>query len=153
MLRQLAAQCETAVITLGRNGCVAMRRGGDVVRGAAVADVECVDSTGAGDLFASGFLFALFHDLNLEACLRMGALSGAAVIKVWESVASAGSGPRVLTCQTRAQGYGAEVSPEAWAWARAKVREVPLARNAPAFAPPITDAADAPASQSDSSYF
>jgi sugar/nucleoside kinase (ribokinase family) len=39
-----------------------------------------VDTTGAGDLFAAGFLFGLARDLPLETCCRLGTLAAAEVI-------------------------------------------------------------------------
>jgi sugar/nucleoside kinase (ribokinase family) len=80
-LRRLAETCGTAVVTLGSHGCVAMQ-GDQLVREGAVAGVECVDSTGAGDLFAAGFMFGIINDLTLQSCVRLGCLSGAAVVKV-----------------------------------------------------------------------
>jgi sugar/nucleoside kinase (ribokinase family) len=39
-----------------------------------------VDTTGAGDLFAAGFLYGLTHAHDLERCARLGALAAAEVI-------------------------------------------------------------------------
>ena len=39
-----------------------------------------VDTTGAGDLFASGFLFGLAHGAGPEHAARLGALSAAEVV-------------------------------------------------------------------------
>ena len=41
---------------------------------------EVVDTTGAGDLYASGFLFGYTHDLGLEKAGRLGSLAAAEVI-------------------------------------------------------------------------
>lgn len=80
-MRHLATLCDTAVVTMGSRGCLAMR-GDLLVHEGAVSGVQCVDSTGAGDLFAAGFMFAMLNDLSLSACVRLGCLSGAAVIMV-----------------------------------------------------------------------
>ncbi|MGZ4705901.1 MAG: PfkB family carbohydrate kinase, partial [Acidimicrobiales bacterium] len=39
-----------------------------------------VDTTGAGDLYASGFLFGLTHGYSLTDCARLGSLAAAEVI-------------------------------------------------------------------------
>jgi sugar/nucleoside kinase (ribokinase family) len=39
-----------------------------------------VDTTGAGDLFAAGFLFGLARDRDHRDCLRLGALAAAEII-------------------------------------------------------------------------
>ena len=41
---------------------------------------EVVDTTGAGDLYAAGFLYGLTHGADPEACARLGALCAGEVI-------------------------------------------------------------------------
>ena len=156
--------CGTAVVTLGVRGCVA-QAGALRVAEPAVPDVLCVDSTGAGDLFAAGFIFGLINDLTLATCARLGCLSGAAVVRVrsvcvclrpWLLLAQESQHGRRHAARI-AQGYGASVSNEAWTWARSKLPGVLILRNVPAAAAPepgwyapAHDASDAPASQTDS---
>jgi adenosine kinase len=42
---------------------------------------QLVDTTGAGDLFAAGFLFGLVRGADHESCGRLGALAAAEVIQ------------------------------------------------------------------------
>lgn len=72
--------CNTAVILLGKEGCI-VGSGSKQVQCPAFA-VDPVDTTGAGDLFASGFLHGYLQQLPLEECARYGALAGAAVVQV-----------------------------------------------------------------------
>ncbi len=41
---------------------------------------KVVDTTGAGDLYASGFLYGVTHGRPLDACGRLGALCAAEII-------------------------------------------------------------------------
>jgi sugar/nucleoside kinase (ribokinase family) len=49
----------------------------------AAAVSEIVDTTGAGDLFAAGFLAAHLEGLDVEKCLKLGAAAAAEVISHW----------------------------------------------------------------------
>ncbi|GAB4847453.1 hypothetical protein Ancab_026510 [Ancistrocladus abbreviatus] len=79
-LNYLATHCEWAVVTLGSNGCIA-KHGKEMVRVPAIAEGQPTDATGAGDLFASGFLYGLIKGLSLEECCRVGSCSGGSVIR------------------------------------------------------------------------
>ncbi|CAN1127008.1 Uncharacterized sugar kinase slr0537 [Linum perenne] len=89
----LAKHCQWAVVTLGANGCIA-KHGKEVARVAAIGESKAVDATGAGDLFASGFLYGLTKGLPLEDCCKIGTCSGGSVIR----------------------SLGGEVTPENWQW-------------------------------------
>ncbi|HEX5815732.1 MAG TPA: PfkB family carbohydrate kinase, partial [Methylomirabilota bacterium] len=55
--------------------------GGDGVHVIAAHPVDAVlDTTGAGDLYAAGFMVGLSHGLPLPACGRLGAVAAAEVI-------------------------------------------------------------------------
>ena len=62
------------------------RRGGDHRRCDEVHVIDpvridqVIDSTGAGDAYAGGFLYALTHGFDLAACGRMGSIAAAEVI-------------------------------------------------------------------------
>ncbi|XP_054796145.1 uncharacterized protein LOC129301616 isoform X2 [Prosopis cineraria] len=76
----LAKYCQWAVVTLGANGCIA-KHGKEIVRVPAIGEAKAIDATGAGDLFASGFLYGVIKGLSLEECCKVGACSGGAVIR------------------------------------------------------------------------
>lgn len=80
-LRTLAEQVELAVVKLGARGSL-IARGGGVVSVPAVGEGGVVDTTGAGDLWASGFLYGLVQGLPLERCGRLASLCGYEVCRV-----------------------------------------------------------------------
>jgi sugar/nucleoside kinase (ribokinase family) len=71
---------ETLVVTRSEHGALATR-GGEWAETPAVPIDRLVDTTGAGDLFASGFLLGYAGDLALERSLRLGAICAAEVIQ------------------------------------------------------------------------
>jgi adenosine kinase len=69
-----------AIVTRSEDGSVIVTR--DRTRAVPAAPVEnLVDTTGAGDLFAAGFLAGLVRDRDHETCARLGALAAAEVIQ------------------------------------------------------------------------
>jgi sugar/nucleoside kinase (ribokinase family) len=78
-IAQLAPKVPTLVVTRSENGAHAVSNGQHVhVPAEPVARV--VDTTGAGDLFAAGFLFGHVRGRSLADCLRLGAICAAEVI-------------------------------------------------------------------------
>jgi sugar/nucleoside kinase (ribokinase family) len=75
----LREECEFAAITVGAAGCVIVT-GDDVLKVPAVPVDKVVDTTGAGDLFAAGFLFGLTSGRDLAECGHLGSLAAAEVI-------------------------------------------------------------------------
>jgi sugar/nucleoside kinase (ribokinase family) len=68
-----------AAITRSAKGCVVMEEGQmHTVSAAPVAQV--IDTTGAGDQFAAGFLYGLTHGKGLADCAKLGAIAAAEVI-------------------------------------------------------------------------
>jgi sugar/nucleoside kinase (ribokinase family) len=66
-------------LTRGASGAIATN-GKETVTVPAVRVDRVIDTTGAGDLFAAGFLLGLARHRPLEDCLRLGALAAAEVI-------------------------------------------------------------------------
>ncbi|KAL1539535.1 hypothetical protein AAHA92_24002 [Salvia divinorum] len=79
-LEFLGKHCRWAVVTLGAKGCIA-KHGKEIVRIPAIGESKAVDATGAGDLFASGFLYGLVKGRTLEECCKIGSCSGGSVIR------------------------------------------------------------------------
>jgi sugar/nucleoside kinase (ribokinase family) len=76
----IASKVETLVVTRGAAGALAVR-GGEQIDVSAEPVGEVVDTTGAGDLFAAGFLFGYATGKTLERSLRLGAVAAAEVIQ------------------------------------------------------------------------
>lgn len=79
-LAQLRNDAQLAVVTRSEKGCVVVAK--DKVTPVPASPVkEVVDTTGAGDLFAAGFLFGLVRGFGHEQCGHLGALAAAEVIQ------------------------------------------------------------------------
>src|SRR3954464_6307676 len=79
-LKQLRADTKLGIVTRSEKGCVVAAKDG-VTSAPAFPIQKLVDTTGAGDLFAAGFLFGLVRDASHEMCGRLGALAAAEVIQ------------------------------------------------------------------------
>jgi sugar/nucleoside kinase (ribokinase family) len=76
---RLRGQCEICAVTLGAKGSVVLS-GGERVEIVAAPVERVVDTTGAGDLYASGFLYGLARGREPAACGEMGSRLAAEVI-------------------------------------------------------------------------
>jgi len=76
----VSGKVETLVVTRSEDGALATR-GGERVDVGAEPIARLVDTTGAGDLFAAGFLLGEARGLGLERSLRLGAIAAAEVIQ------------------------------------------------------------------------
>ncbi len=75
----LRDDCALGVVTRGARGAVVAERSG--VRAVDAFPIDhLVDSTGAGDLFAAGFLAGLARDLDPRDCARLGSLAASEII-------------------------------------------------------------------------
>jgi sugar/nucleoside kinase (ribokinase family) len=79
-LKQLRDDTKLGVVTRSEKGCVVASKD-SVVAAPAFPIGRLVDTTGAGDLFAAGFLFGLVRNAGYENAGRLGALAAAEVIQ------------------------------------------------------------------------
>ena len=79
-LKQLRNDANLGVVTRSEKGCMVVSSE-EAVAVPASPIAQLVDTTGAGDLFAAGFLFGLARDLPYQQCGRLGALAAAEVIQ------------------------------------------------------------------------
>jgi len=78
-LQAVKAWQGTAALTRGSKGCVVVR-GNDVHVIDAVPVPQVLDTTGAGDQFAAGFLYGFTHGRQLADCGRLGVIAAGEVI-------------------------------------------------------------------------
>jgi len=78
-IRQITNMVEEAVITCGAAGSLAVRGEGKA-RVAADTNLRVVDTTGAGDLYAGGYLFARQKGHDLETSARIATIAASEVI-------------------------------------------------------------------------
>jgi sugar/nucleoside kinase (ribokinase family) len=79
-LNALRQDTALSAVTLGKEGSVAIA-GNQTHHVPACSIRELVDTTGAGDLYASGFLYGLSQDMSLEKCTMLGNFCAAEVIQ------------------------------------------------------------------------
>lgn len=79
-LKKMTGDCKLAAVTMSEEGAVILRGEERIHVPATVID-ELVDTTGAGDLFAAGFLYGYTQGRSLEDCGRIGCLAAGIVIQ------------------------------------------------------------------------
>jgi sugar/nucleoside kinase (ribokinase family) len=80
-VEQVKGHCEVAALTRGEKGAVILR--GDekyVIDAHPIPGGKLIDTTGAGDLYAAGFLYGFTQGFDLVTCGRLGALAASEVI-------------------------------------------------------------------------
>lgn len=83
-----------AVVLQGNRGCLVGSN--EKVLSVPVRTVSVVDTTGAGDLFASGFLYGLLQGYSLAKCAQIGNLLGSSVIQHVGAEIPASNWPSIL---------------------------------------------------------
>ncbi|MDA4845188.1 adenosine kinase [Hoeflea poritis] len=79
-LDALDADCKLAAVTRSEHGSIVTRKGERIAVNA-IDIAELVDTTGAGDLYASGFLHGYTTGRSLEDCAHLGSLAAGLVIQ------------------------------------------------------------------------
>jgi sugar/nucleoside kinase (ribokinase family) len=91
-LDELSKLCSIAVVKVGKEGSLVGSRQSAVGswqlavgrqrHHIGIIPVDSIDTTGAGDLYASGFLYGLVNGYDLEKCGKIGAILAGKVIEV-----------------------------------------------------------------------
>jgi len=79
-LKQLREDVKLGVVTRSEKGCVVSSREGVVAVSASPVE-KVIDTTGAGDLFAAGFLFGMVRNVGDEKAGRLAALAASEIIQ------------------------------------------------------------------------
>ncbi|HEC41916.1 hypothetical protein LCGC14_1936180 [marine sediment metagenome] len=96
----ISEMADIAVVKLGKSGSIVRKGSQEYTIG--IEKVKNIDSTGAGDLYASGFLYGLCMEQPLDVCGKVGAILGGYITEV----------------------IGAKMHDESWTTVRQKVSEV-----------------------------
>ena len=79
-LDAIGRDCKLAAVTMSEDGSVVVR-GAERIFVPAIPVEKVVDTTGAGDLYAAGFLFGYTKGLDLATCGALGSLAAGIVIQ------------------------------------------------------------------------
>jgi len=99
-LEAISQMCEVAVVKTGQNGSLVKE--GDAVYRIMPVPAKSVDTTGAGDSYAAGFLYGLIQGLGLQKCGEIASLVSSKVVET----------------------MGAKIPGESWPALLEKVREI-----------------------------
>jgi sugar/nucleoside kinase (ribokinase family) len=73
-LKILGEYFEKPVVKLGKDGCAGFDDDYFIVKN--IDEFKCVDATGAGDAFLSGFIYGLYNDFDFRKCILAGNITG-----------------------------------------------------------------------------
>ncbi len=80
-LDRIACMCSIAVVKVGSGGSY-IKKGTETVKVSAIPVPQVLDTTGAGDYFAAGFLYGLTSGYSLDKCAKIGSILAGNVIQV-----------------------------------------------------------------------
>ncbi|HEY6913134.1 MAG TPA: adenosine kinase [Paludibacter sp.] len=99
-LIHISDHCDIAIVKVGKEGSYI--KSGDEQVQIKPRLATAIDTTGAGDLYAAGFLFGLANDYSLEICGKIGSLVSGNVVEV----------------------LGAKMSDDVWGDIHAEIRKI-----------------------------
>jgi sugar/nucleoside kinase (ribokinase family) len=78
-IHELASYCEIAIVKIGKKG--SMIKSGEAFHKVGIIDVTSVDTTGAGDQYAAGFMYGYSKDYDLKTCGKIASIMSGKVIE------------------------------------------------------------------------
>lgn len=96
----MAKLCRIAVVKMGKEGaCSCHNR--ELQKIKAIPCQNVVDTTGAGDYFAAGFLYAYIKGWPAKRCLETGSLTASAIIQVMGATLPNEEWEKIIRCMMR----------------------------------------------------
>ncbi len=80
-LQYISTLCELVIVKIGMRGAL-IKRGSEVAHVGIMAAAKRVDTTGAGDFYAAGFMAGMCEGLSLRQCGTIGAITAGKVIEI-----------------------------------------------------------------------
>tara|TARA_B100000161_G_scaffold78292_1_gene54097 strand:- start:27 stop:638 length:612 start_codon:yes stop_codon:yes gene_type:complete len=76
---ELSSLCELVVVTLGSNGSMIINKNNiEVIK--SIMKGKVIDTTGAGDIYAGGFIHGLINNYSLKKCGKIGSICAGQII-------------------------------------------------------------------------
>lgn len=79
-INDLAQYCSISIVKMGKKGSI-IKKGTEVIYADAVNVENVIDTTGAGDFFAAGFLYGLTSGYSFLKCAKIGSMLASHVIQ------------------------------------------------------------------------
>ncbi len=79
-VEDFARLCDIAIVKIGKKGSIIKNKNNN--HHVSPYDVKSIDTTGAGDLYAAGFIYGLIQGYSLNKCGSLGSLLAAKIIEV-----------------------------------------------------------------------
>lgn len=80
-LQEISEMCDLAVVKVGKEGSF-IQKGSEKIKVSGIP-AKAIDTTGAGDSYAAGFLYGLTRGFPLEKCGTVASLVAGKVVEVW----------------------------------------------------------------------
>lgn len=80
-LQYISTMCDLVIVKIGMRGAL-IKQGSEVAHVGIMAAAKRVDTTGAGDFYAAGFLAGMCEGLSLRQCGTIGAITAGKVIEI-----------------------------------------------------------------------
>ena len=101
-LINISDYCDIVIVKMGKDGSLIKSRNEKVQIKPRLSN--CIDTTGAGDLYAAGFIFGFANNYSLEICGKIGSLVSGNVVEI----------------------LGAKMSDEVWEMIHAEINKIVL---------------------------